>query len=216
VRPTTSFGDRRAYPRRSAALQDRARRGRSTPQATTQFHYPRSLFLSYLPDPAGSMHHTMNVVADTIRRADSQLVEPGEFAVGGRIGHGIPVRYGVGLLRRQANNKSLTSEYKRHVRSSSFRQPPPKAIRETCRLPLCPALCCAPRQTQIERMRAARVRSKSREFAQQSCGQFTQVQCAPGGILTSSSERYFGPLPTCRASKEKTRGQTRPPLRPSL
>lgn len=72
-------------------------------------------FLYYLPDPAGSIHDTMDIVSSSIARATPKCVELGELAVGGRIGHGIPIARCFRTLRNESNNKSLTSKYKGHV-----------------------------------------------------------------------------------------------------
>jgi len=123
----------------------------------SSFHCVAILY--WLPDPAGAVHDAMNIVADSIGCANAQFVEPSQLAVGGRVGHGIPIHRVVGLLRRQTNNKSLTSKYKSHLRPPLSADRAPNAVRVTCRLPLCPALFGAPRQTQIERVGAVRVRS---------------------------------------------------------
>lgn len=80
----------------------------------------------------------------------------------------------------------------------------------TCRLPLCLTLFRASRQTQIERVRAACVRSNSEEFAPQSCGQFAQFDCASGLALTCEANVISRCRPDCYAAKLMYAGRLNP------
>lgn len=96
-------------PAHGCHIEQHENHDRGENQNHTEIH-----FCIVLPDPAGSVHNPLHIVPGSCSRVDTQPIEPLQLAIGGRVGHRVPVERAVAPVRNKRDNKSLSSKYERH------------------------------------------------------------------------------------------------------